>query len=75
MIFTNLNKQNLCTNSTTENYQKFRRNVVKKTLLFIPIKPDLLIWEITFFIEFQAMPIKYQFRIEELLFGIRQNKI
>jgi len=74
MTFINLNFQNLCTNFTTENYQKYISNIFKR-LLFILIKPDLLKWKITLFIEFQAMPVKDQFRTGELLFGIRWNKI
>jgi len=54
-------------NFFTENYQ---RNIFKKPLLFILIKPNLLIWKITLFIEFQVMPVKNQFRVEELLFRI-----
>jgi len=75
MTFINLNSKNLCTNFTTENYRNYTRNILKKPLLFIRIEPDLLIWKITLFIEFQVMQVKNQFRIEELLFGIRQNKI
>jgi len=42
---------------------------------FILIIPDLLINKVTLFIEFQAMPVKIQFSIAELSFGISWNKI
>jgi len=37
------------------------RNIFKKLLLFILIKPDLQIWKVTLFIEVQAMPVKIHF--------------
>jgi len=50
-------------------------NIFKRILLFILIKSDLLIWNITLFINFQSILVKNEFHIGELYSGIRWNKI